>query len=65
MGTYFIAKALLAGCWSIFEGQYFTCWEENRGIVRNEGGEVAIPLPDMRMLISRKSWTFPTGTRIS
>lgn len=53
------AKALLAGCWSIFEGQYFTCWDEARGTVRNEDGTVTIPKPDMRMVISRKELDIP------
>jgi Terminase large subunit, T4likevirus-type, N-terminal len=35
------AKALLEGCWKIFEGQYFDVWEPNRGLVDGqmpEGG---------------------------
>jgi hypothetical protein len=48
------AKALLEGCWSIFEGQYFTCWDERRGFAMNDDGVVAISQPDMRMVISRK-----------
>jgi hypothetical protein len=62
------AKALLAGCWSIFEGQYFNCWEENRGYVIHENGTRIVTEPDMRMIISRKEvdiqWWYPhfTGT---
>jgi hypothetical protein len=48
------AKALLAGCWSIFEGQYFNCWEENRGYVILNDGSRAIAQPDMRMVVSRE-----------
>jgi len=48
------AAALLAGCWSAFEGQYFTCWEENRGIIVHEDGRKEIPQPDMRMVVPRK-----------
>ena len=53
------AKALLAGCWSIFEGQYFSCRDESRGILKNEDGTVSIQAPDMRMVISRKELDIP------
>lgn len=62
------AAALLAGCWSVFEGQYFSCWEQPRGIIVHENGTHTIPEPDMRMVISRKEldiqhwWPHFTGT---
>jgi hypothetical protein len=42
-----LAKALEAGCWAQFQGQYFTCWDENRGI--DVPGDYQGP--DMRMVI--------------
>lgn len=48
------AAALLAGRWSVFEGQYFSCWEENRGVVEGVDGTRTIPQPDMRMVVPRK-----------
>ena len=62
------AAALLAGCWSVFEGQYFSCWEENRGVVVGVDGTRTIPQPDMRMVVPRKDlniehwWPHFTGT---
>lgn len=48
------AKALLEGCWSIFEGQYFNCWDEARGKILNDNGTTSIPTPDMRMVVPRQ-----------
>jgi hypothetical protein len=46
------AKALEEGCWAVFEGQYFTCWEESRGVVFDELTQAFIvPKPDMRMVV--------------
>ena len=59
-----LAKALEAGCWAQFQGQYFTCWDENRGIDVPEDYEG----PDMRMVIpyaeNPVQWWHPhfTGT---
>jgi hypothetical protein len=49
------AKALLDGCWSIFEGQYFNCWEENRGYVVAADGTRTVPQPDMRMVLAQRN----------
>jgi terminase large subunit-like protein len=41
------AKALAEGCWGLFQGQYFTCWDESRGQDVLEGYRE----PDLRMVI--------------
>jgi hypothetical protein len=48
------AKALLEGCWALFEGQYFSCWNTRRGYAIDvETGEEYVPEPDMRMVVPR------------
>jgi hypothetical protein len=42
-----LAKALAEGCWGLFQGQYFTCWDETRGQDVPEGYRG----PDLRMVI--------------
>lgn len=39
-----LAKALKEGCWKQFTGQYFTCWDENRGYDVPEGYKGAFSL---------------------
>lgn len=64
------AKALEEGCWAQFEGQYFTCWEENRGVMFDESSQAfIIPKPDMRMMVPWEDvppieywWPHFTGT---
>src|SRR5437879_3950794 len=59
-----LAKALKDGCWAQFQGQYFTCWDENRGqdVPEDYHG------PDLRMVIpfaeAPVEWWYPhfTGT---
>lgn len=59
-----LAKALKEGCWAQFQGQYFTCWDENRGQDPPEDYSG----PDLRMVIpfaeAPVQWWYPhfTGT---
>lgn len=39
------AKALLEGCWDIFEGQFFDCWAPNRGIKDGMAWKEIMALP--------------------
>jgi hypothetical protein len=47
------ANKLLLGCWKEWEGQFFDCFVETRGIIRHENGTYDVPLPDMRMVVPR------------
>jgi hypothetical protein len=48
------AKKLLDGCWKEWEGQFFDCFMETRGIIRNANGTYTVPEPDMRMVVPRQ-----------
>lgn len=45
------AKMLLDGCWKQWEGQFFDCFTETRGIIRQADGSYTVPEPDMRMVV--------------
>lgn len=63
-----VAKALLDGCWALFEGQFFSCWDEGRGVAYDEEGNPYVATPDMRMIVPRMEveseywWSHFTGT---
>lgn len=40
------ASILLSGCWKQWEGQFFDCYQENRGWEQNEYGVMVISDPD-------------------
>jgi hypothetical protein len=57
------AKKLLDGCWKEWEGQFFDCFSETRGIVFHAGGRVEVLQPDIRMIVPKEElkieWWYP------
>lgn len=40
------ANILLSGCWKVWEGQFFDCYQETRGWEQNDFGVLAVSDPD-------------------